>query len=178
MLKKTCSRCREELPTSDFGRENRTKSGLKSACRPCEAARQREWYAACPERRKKKIATAAKWHATNRERSLELKRANGITRRNRERESGVYAEIRRKARRKNRERYPQKARARYAVGNAIRSGKLVRQPCLVCGNEKSEAHHADYQKTLDVMWLCRLHHRAWHRVFLSENAESVILKAF
>lgn len=42
---------------------------------------------------------------------------------------------------------------------AIRTGILVRQPCCECGKSKSEAHHEDYAKPLDVQWLCRFHHR-------------------
>ena len=52
----------------------------------------------------------------------------------------------------------------YTTGNAIRAGKLVRGSCEVCGtDEHIEAHHCDYNKPLDVMWLCFTHHREWHR---------------
>jgi hypothetical protein len=53
-------------------------------------------------------------------------------------------------------------RANLAVFHAVRRGDLVRQPCEVCGNPKSEAHHPDYARPLDVMWLCRSHHIQWH----------------
>lgn len=55
-----------------------------------------------------------------------------------------------------------KDRARSAVKNALRAGKLVPQPCETCGNDKSEAHHEDYSKPLSVTWLCRLHHAERH----------------
>jgi len=48
------------------------------------------------------------------------------------------------------------------VRRAIDAGKLVREPCEVCGNTKSEGHHEDYSKPLDVVWLCRKHHVAAH----------------
>lgn len=38
----------------------------------------------------------------------------------------------------------------------------AKQPCEVCGAEKSEAHHDDYTKPLSVRWLCRSHHRLHH----------------
>ncbi len=60
-------------------------------------------------------------------------------------------------------RNPMKRAAHVIVGNAIRDGKLVRQPCEVCGNEKSEAHHDDYSKPLDVKWLCKRHHVERHK---------------
>lgn len=49
-----------------------------------------------------------------------------------------------------------------AVYGAIKSGRLVRQPCEVCGEYESEAHHDDYEQPLAVRWLCRSHHRAVH----------------
>jgi hypothetical protein len=52
--------------------------------------------------------------------------------------------------------------AHYTVSNAIRDGRLKRMPCVICGNLKSEAHHEDYSKPLEVMWLCSLHHRRYH----------------
>ena len=52
--------------------------------------------------------------------------------------------------------------ARWLTNRAVKSGKLVRQPCEVCGVEPAEAHHDDYSKPLDVRWLCKSHHAAIH----------------
>lgn len=42
-----------------------------------------------------------------------------------------------------------------------RRGLLVPQPCAVCGSgDQIEMHHEDYDKPLEVIWLCRPHHRA------------------
>ena len=57
-----------------------------------------------------------------------------------------------------RERFPDKFRARNAVYKAIKKGLLIRKPCEVCGNPNSEAHHSDYSKPLMVQFLCRDHH--------------------
>lgn len=64
---------------------------------------------------------------------------------------------------------PKKYKAHSAVSNAVRDGKLVRQPCDVCGREDSHAHHCDYDKPLDVVWLCPVHHVEWHQ----ENGEAL-----
>lgn len=48
------------------------------------------------------------------------------------------------------------------LGNAIKNGTITRQPCIVCGNEKSQGHHEDYNKPLDVHWLCTRHHNDRH----------------
>jgi len=57
------------------------------------------------------------------------------------------------------ERFPEKISARIQLHNAIRKGTVERQPCEVCGDPKSEGHHFDYTKPLEVRWLCRKHHR-------------------
>jgi hypothetical protein len=61
-------------------------------------------------------------------------------------------------------RFPEKFAARDAVGKALRAGRLIRQPCEVCGAAKSEAHHDDYSLPLTVRWLCRKHHAEHHLV--------------
>lgn len=53
--------------------------------------------------------------------------------------------------------------ARAETIRAIREGVLTRQPCETCSAEPTEAHHDDYEKPLDVRWLCKSCHRAWHK---------------
>jgi hypothetical protein len=53
-------------------------------------------------------------------------------------------------------------KAREAVNKAIKKGLMIRLPCEVCGLAKSEAHHDDYSKPLDVRFLCRKHHLEHH----------------
>lgn len=50
-----------------------------------------------------------------------------------------------------------------AVSKAIKSGALVRQPCCKCSSLKSLAHHEDYDKPLDVVWLCQPCHKQRHK---------------
>jgi hypothetical protein len=57
--------------------------------------------------------------------------------------------------------HPEKERARRLIGYSIRSGKIERKPCEVCG-ARAEAHHEDYSRPLDVRWLCFRHHREAH----------------
>jgi hypothetical protein len=51
-----------------------------------------------------------------------------------------------------------KTLARNTLNNAIQSGKIERQPCSVCGISPADAHHTNYTKPLDVVWLCKTHH--------------------
>ena len=52
--------------------------------------------------------------------------------------------------------------ARRKVHSAIKAGRLAREPCEVCGSSVVHAHHDDYNKPLDVRWLCPKHHREHH----------------
>src|SRR5262245_1452058 len=53
-------------------------------------------------------------------------------------------------------------RAHAAVRKAIKEGRLVREPCSICGAVEVEAHHWDYDQPLEVQWLCRRHHALAH----------------
>ena len=66
-----------------------------------------------------------------------------------------------RAQKKYKQNYPMRDFARNAVNNALRDGKIQKLPCFICG-EIAEAHHPDYSRPLDVMWLCNSHHREVH----------------
>jgi len=56
---------------------------------------------------------------------------------------------------------PEAYKAHNKVAYEIKIGRLIRQPCRVCG-EKGHAHHADYSKPLEIDWLCPRHHHLLH----------------
>mgnify|MGYP003297129150 CR=1 FL=1 len=62
-----------------------------------------------------------------------------------------------------RQRNPEKSRAHDAVKYALRTGRLTKKPCEVCGSTKVHAHHDDYADRLNVRWLCSTHHRQHHK---------------
>jgi hypothetical protein len=66
-----------------------------------------------------------------------------------------------------RAKYPEAVAARKIVRNAISRGAIVRKPCEVCGAGRTEAHHDDYARPLDVRWLCVEHHVAVHYPYLA-----------
>lgn len=53
--------------------------------------------------------------------------------------------------------------AHEAVRKAILRGTIVRKSCVRCGSEKSVAHHDDYERKLDVTWLCQPCHKQRHK---------------
>ena len=55
-----------------------------------------------------------------------------------------------------------KVLARAKVQYALQRGLLVRLSCQICGQQKAQAHHEDYSRPLDVIWLCPQHHAQLH----------------
>ncbi len=53
---------------------------------------------------------------------------------------------------------------RAKVYRAIKTGKMKRGVCESCGISNTQAHHDDYNKPLDVRWLCREHHENVHHI--------------
>jgi len=181
---KVCNTCGHSKPLTDFQRDRQNRDGRKGKCRACVVARQRELRAANPEREREWVAAnkdrvlsskrayrernAERLRSDNRER-MTLKRstaegaerARQITRESRQRHRDEHS-----ARDKERRRLePVKARAREAVANALRRGRLVRpSSCSMCGTTERviHAHHDDYARPLDVRWLCASCHRKHH----------------
>lgn len=59
---------------------------------------------------------------------------------------------------------PEPMIAQSKVKYAVTTGKLIKpERCPACNGEgRIEAHHEDYSKPLDVMWLCNVCHKAHH----------------
>jgi hypothetical protein len=60
-------------------------------------------------------------------------------------------------------RHPKQATAQRLVQDAVRHGRMARQPCEICGDTIGiHAHHDDYDQPLKVKWFCGRHHRIHH----------------
>lgn len=55
-----------------------------------------------------------------------------------------------------------KLNARAYANEYQRRGKLTPKPCEKCGDIKAEKHHDNYDKPLQITWLCRGCHRNHH----------------
>lgn len=122
-----------------------------------------------------KLEANRRWKRLNRERHLAAQREY-----NKRRVATPEARAKkiaqsREGRKRNSEKYkaydksrdPVKLRARARIRNRIYLGLLERQPCEVCGDVRSHAHHKDYSKPLDVRWLCPKHHKEVHLLEVS-----------
>lgn len=149
---KLCRNCEQTLAVSEFY-WNRKYECWSTACKPCTRAQVK----------------------SNRDARIDYYREYDRARFD---ESGKRGRASVEAQRRGsaawRERNPDKRRAHVIVGNAVRSGRLVRQPCSVCGSSSGvDAHHPDYSKPLDVVWLCETHHAEQHKKPRDPNFQMV-----
>jgi hypothetical protein len=165
-MNKKCKQCLLEKSAESFYIHKKMSDGRLNICKECiklnvknryfgnysvSIKRERARY----QRRKntdgyKKIKRL--WVEKNKEKLAEYRRE--YTAKNRQ--------IINEWQKKNRLRYSDKIKARATVQTKLRSGAMVRKPCF-CGEIKSEAHHEDYSKPLDVIWLCIKHHKELHK---------------
>ena len=63
------------------------------------------------------------------------------------------------------EAHTEKVKARQNLIQAIKKGKVIKPlKCSVCHQKKRlDGHHEDYKKPLQVIWMCRQCHRAYHK---------------
>ena len=134
--KKSCIRCGVEKPLTDFYKHSAMADGHLGKCSQC-----------CREQ------------AIENRRNNQA-RYNGYDMHRNKLPHRIEARAKVLARLK--EERPEVYAAHYAVSNAIRDGKLEKKDCEVCGYP-AHAHHEDYSKPLEVVWLCHKHHMERHR---------------
>lgn len=161
---KKCRTCREKLPPEQFYRQVGNTDGLMGTCKECVKARVRAYRANNLKRvREYDRERGGLPHRKDRVRQNYHRRVS--TKEGREKE---WARVREEALR-----HPEQRKARVAVGNAIRDGRLKVQPCERCGYGIGvNAHHEDYSKPLEVVWLCRPCHGVRHREINEERRRS------
>ena len=153
MKKKKCFKCGRVLPLTEFYKHSQMADGHLNKCKDCakrDAIKTRndniEYYRKYDRGRannKERVAARNAYYE---------KCKNDGTRK-------LIDKIRIK---KYHNSYPERYRAKAIVGYAVRRGILERKPCERCGNQKAEAHHPDYSKPLDVIWLCHKCHCKEH----------------
>lgn len=131
METKICRECGRELPISEFNKNRSSKDGLQDRCRKCFSEYNKKRYASNREKFK---ANVKRYREDNPEKVLET-------------------------RLKTNKNNPTKVNARKCVESAIEAG-VIKKPhvCSGCGcpdtKRRIEAHHADYEDPLNVIWLC------------------------
>lgn len=149
-MRKVCRQCGQDVRLADYYRHPRMADGRLNVCKPCHRSNVRA----------NREANADHYRAYEQGRAT-LPHRVAARQEYSQTPEGRAAHAR--AHVSFKERNPVKRAAQVAVGNAIRGGRMTRQPCEVCGKEQAHAHHDDYSKPLDVRWLCTTHHAEWHK---------------
>lgn len=155
MDQKRCISCGLKKPTSDFYKHPGMADGHLGKCKAC-----------CKEQ-------AIENRAKNIDRVREYDRERGMLphrvearRQYQQTEAGKAAHAAANARWQSMQ--PARKAANVILNNAVRDGRIVPWPmCAVpeCKTKKVEGHHPDYDRPLDVVWLCNKHHRECHKMF-------------
>lgn len=133
---KTCSKCGQTLPISAFGKEARTKDGLRHNCKSCRNNANKLWYENTIEERHeyKKNYNKNTWA---------IRRANDPIYKRKDQVHNL---------------------TRHAIDKGILTRPDACPECGA--NDRTiEAHHWSYElgNELDVLWLCRKCHAALHQ---------------
>ncbi len=169
---KTCRKCLIQKDTQDFKKDNRNSDGFGSYCKQCHNRSTRDKYDPDDNRERHKkyaetgIFRTPEYQEKNRIRCREYRRSNP------EKASLVslkWAQRNREKRRAYQEKW-RKSNLKQAAANKylqkwIKNGLMNRGTiCEDCNKHgKMEGHHKDYEKPLEVNWLCRRCHMKRHR---------------
>mgnify|MGYP001283846317 CR=1 FL=1 len=142
---KTCTKCLEVKPLSEYAL--RSEGYYRGPCKACMRAYHRQFQM--------KLAQVTRRKKYRMENSSLFNEHNSSYRRRHRKECNESLARRRKQ-------VPGMMKAHNAVARALAKGSLTKEPCSVCRNPRSHAHHEDYNKPLEVVWLCALHHKLHH----------------
>jgi len=127
-----CKKCGIKKPDSGFDKNKTYKSGFSSCCITCRRAYDKVRNK-LPHRSRVAYSKTVRGRAVNNAGCKKWRNSHRL-------ESSVQQKLRR----------------------AVKSGRVDKHPCEVCGDVKVHGHHDDYSKPLSVRWLCHKHHREHH----------------
>lgn len=139
---KKCAACEKNLDKVHFTKNRSKEDGLSAYCRSCQRDKRIRLGLQKPIGWKRKTENIVEYRKE-------------WTKKN----PGYNTRAKKNWLKKNRERDLVRQKVKYAM----KTGKLVKRPCVKCGNIEVDAHHEDYSKPLDVIWLCKFHHRELHK---------------
>lgn len=148
-MEKECFCCGQTKPISDFYRHPGMADGHLGKCKECQKSATKTARAKNPGHYKEYDRRRAGLPHRVQARAEYAASAKGKEAHARSAAKWVAANPNRRA-------------ANTILNNAIRDGRVERLPCFVCGYSVTHGHHPDYDRPLDVIWLCAKHHREVH----------------
>ena len=173
-MSKRCTACKTMKPLSEYHRDGKASDGHVQRCKICTLQRVAIWRSINRDDINKRKREHSKTHPEVRrewDRTYRVKHRDALLLHKREYNKKNSAKIKaykiewaknhknviKASRRKVIESSPLKIKARTLLNNAIQRGVIKRRTvCEQCGNSnlKIDGHHDDYNKPLDVKWLC------------------------
>lgn len=154
---RVCPKCGSTKPIADF---TSSTGRVNYWCRPCKRRANREWAKsekgrAAHRRQRQKYATLPpelsarkRWLASERGRDSKARCRKKYAEKLKASPAGL-----------------KQLMARRIANNRKNAGKLVPECCVDCGaSEGVQMHHPDYDKPLDVLWLCQDCHNKRHGI--------------
>lgn len=149
---KICNLCKETKPYEDFPRHSSYKDGYYSRCKKCNYALEKEWR---KNNQGKKREIRTRYRGKNKEK---IRYADKLFyAKNKER----ICEYQKQYKKSN----PLVKSAYQEYEKALRNGVLQRPDiCQICdqSGKKIDGHHHDYEKPLEVIWICKSCHAYIH----------------
>lgn len=142
-LFKICFRCEQPQPITDFYRHPEMRDGRLNKCKQCTKRDVSKNYRGNIEHYRQYDRKRFQWPERKKH------QVNAL--------------------RLHRLKFPEKTKARTAVSRAVRSGRLIKEPCINCGEVKVDGHHENYSRYLDVIWFCRACHHKHHQEMLGSS---------
>lgn len=142
---KSCFKCGNEKPVTEFYRHAMMADGFLNKCKACTKS----------DVAKHRIENIDKVRAYDRDRAKRAERRL------------TAAQINKAWRKQD----PRITACHNAVSRAIKNGSLERQPCERCNEAKSYAHHESYNRKLDVTWLCQPCHKVRHKEMVADGID-------
>lgn len=136
---KKCTTCQQFKSLDQFQVRKASADGRSASCKECLRARDAARY---EKERPKRLLAMQRYQKTERGKASHAASVEKWQRLNADRRA-----------------------AHVIFNNALRDGRVTPWPvCALpeCEGTDVEAHHADYSRPLDVVWLCKAHHEQLH----------------
>ena len=163
-MAKICFKCHASKPLSAFYKHPKSTDGHLGKCKECTKS----------DVRANRAKNIERIRAYDRQRGLDPKRKKKVRAQYRKRTSTKTGRKREWARSKAwMEKNIIKRAAHILAYNALRNGRLTKGKCERCGTAKNiQSHHENYEKPLEVNWLCRNCHGIRHREINEERRKN------
>lgn len=180
MSTQVCTKCELEFPVDQFGTyKNRNRVLIYKRCATCRANYKSEHYRKNEEAYKSRAKTHLennREHHRIRSRKYREDHYEHLSQLAKQRYTSEQGRVANKMRSRKYRENPinrMKEKARGAVNSLVRKGVLSKpSTCMECSKlGKVEAHHDDYSKPLEVLWVCRKCHFRKHTINEGHNSK-------